>query len=79
LLGHPVLIDEEMPNVAAGAFPIAFGDFSQAYLIVERPGMRLLRDPYSSKPHVLLYSYSRVGGSVSNFEAVKLLRIAASG
>lgn len=64
-----------MPNIDAGAFPIAFGDFSQAYLIVERPGLRLLRDPYSSKPHVLFYAYSRVGGGLANSEAAKLLRV----
>jgi HK97 family phage major capsid protein len=75
LLGHPVLIDEEFPDISAGNYPIAFGDFSQAYLIVERPGLRLLRDPYSSKPSVAVYAYARVGGGLANSEAVKLLRV----
>jgi HK97 family phage major capsid protein len=79
LLGYPVELDEEMPNIAAGTLPIAFGDFAQAYIIVEKPGLRLLRDPYSSKPHVLFYAYSRFGGGLQNGEAVKLLRVAASG
>jgi HK97 family phage major capsid protein len=75
LLGFPVEIDEEMPPVEAGSLPIALGDFAQAYVIVERPGLRLLRDPYSDKPHVLFYAYSRIGGGVANSEAVKLLRV----
>lgn len=79
LLGYPVELDEEMPNVQAGAFPIAFGDFQAAYTIVEKPGVRLLRDPYSSKPNVLFYAYGRIGGGLANGEAIKLLRVAASG
>lgn len=79
LLGFPVELDEEMPDVGAGNLPIAFGDFAQAYLIVEKPGVRLLRDPYSAKPNVHFYAYGRVGGGVQNGEAVKLLRVAESG
>lgn len=75
LLGHPVHLDEEMPDVGANAFPIAFGDFRQAYLIVDRPGIRLLRDPYTNKPYVHFYVYGRVGGGVQNFEAFKLLKV----
>ena len=77
LLGFPVEIDEEMPAIGANSLSIAFGDFSQAYIIVDRPGIRLLRDPYSAKPYVLFYSYRRVGGQVQNSEAYKLLRFAA--
>ncbi len=77
LLGHPVVEVEDMPGVAANAFPIAFGDFKRGYLIVDRAGIRILRDPYSAKPFVLFYVTKRVGGGVRNFEAIKLLRIAA--
>ncbi|MFM2044711.1 MAG: hypothetical protein RLY86_3287 [Pseudomonadota bacterium] len=78
LLGFPVELDEEMPNIGAGSLSIAFGDFNQAYIIVEKPGVRSLRDPYSSKPNVLFYAYRRVGGGLQNGEAVKLLKFSAS-
>jgi HK97 family phage major capsid protein len=78
LLGFPVDLDEEFPNVGSNTFPIAFGDFQQAYIVVEKPGLRLLRDPYSSKPNVLFYAYRRVGGGLLNSEAVKLLKVAGS-
>ncbi|OYW98016.1 MAG: hypothetical protein B7Z12_20620, partial [Caulobacter vibrioides] len=55
-----------------------FGDFEKGYLIVDRAGVRVLRDPYSAKPHVLFYTTKRVGGGVQNFDAVKLLKFAAS-
>lgn len=77
LLGFPVHLDEEMPDIAAGAFPIAFGDFQEAYLIVDRHGLRLLRDPFTDKPNVRFYTYKRTGGALSNSEAVKLLKISA--
>lgn len=77
LLGYPVHLDEEMPVLATGSLSIAFGDFQQAYTIIERPGLKLLHDPYTSKPHVLMYAYRRVGGALSNSEAVKLLKFAA--
>jgi HK97 family phage major capsid protein len=77
LLGYPVLIAEDMPDVGADAFPIAFGDFGQGYTIAERPDLRVLRDPFSAKPHVLFYATKRVGGDVSDFAAIKLLRCAA--
>lgn len=75
LLGHPVELAEDMPDVEANALPIAFGDFMAGYTIVERHGDRLLRDPFTAKPHVLFYTYRRVGGDVSNSEAIKLLKI----
>ena len=78
LLGRPVEIDENFPAVEAGALPIAFGDFSQAYTIVDRLGLRSLRDPFTDKPNVLFYQYKRVGGGLSNSEAVKVLKVAAS-
>lgn len=77
LLGYPVLVAEDMPDIAAGTHPIAFGNFARGYTIAERPDLRVLRDPFSAKPHVLFYASKRVGGAVSDFAAIKLLRIAA--
>lgn len=76
-LGKPVLTDDNMPAVEAGAFPIAFGNFQRAYTIIDRQGVRVLRDPYTNKPFVGFYTTKRVGGGVTNFEAVKLLKVAA--
>lgn len=78
LCGFPVEIDEEMQDLGANAFPIAFGDFRQAYVVVRKPGIRFLRDPFTAKPKVLFYAYRRVGGGVQNWEAVKLLKCAES-
>ena len=78
LLGYPVLIAEDMPDAAAGANAIAFGDFAAGYTVAERPDLRVLRDPFSAKPHVLFYATKRVGGDVSDFAAIKLLKFASS-
>ena len=78
LLGYPVEIDEGMPDIAAGAYPIAFGDFRRGYLINDRFGVRILRDPYTSKPFVNFYTTQRVGAGVLDPKAIRLLRIAAS-
>ncbi|MAC81247.1 MAG: phage major capsid protein [Rhodobacteraceae bacterium] len=78
LLGYPVLIAEDMPDVASGAYALAFGDFAAGYTIAERPDLRILRDPFSAKPHVLFYATKRVGGDVSDFAAIKLLKFATS-
>ena len=77
LLGYPVAESEDMPDIAADAMAIAFGDFSRGYLIVDRAGIRVLRDPYSAKPYVLFYTTKRVGGGVQDFEAIKLLKFGA--
>lgn len=74
LLGYPVTEMEDMADVGDGAYPVAFADFRSAYLIVDRIGIRVLRDPYSSKPYVLFYTTKRVGGGIQNFEAIKLLK-----
>jgi HK97 family phage major capsid protein len=74
LLGYPVEFDENMPNVGAPATPIAFGNFKLGYTIVERPGLKMLRDPYTNKPNVMFYAYRRVGGDVSNSDTIKLLK-----
>jgi HK97 family phage major capsid protein len=78
LMGYPVLIAEDMPDIASNAYAIAFGDFHNGYTIAERPDMRVLRDPFSAKPHVLFYASKRVGGDVSDFAAIKLLKFAIS-
>jgi HK97 family phage major capsid protein len=76
LLGYPVELSEDMPAIGAGTLSIAFGNFSKAYTIVRRPGIRFLPDPYTDKPNVRLYAFERVGGGVHNFEALKLLSFA---
>ncbi|CAN5208407.1 phage major capsid protein [soil metagenome] len=78
LLGFPVVEAEDMPDIAANSFAVAFGDFGRGYLIVDRLGVRVLRDPSSAKPYVLFYTTKRVGGGVQNFEAIKLMKFAAS-
>jgi len=78
LMGYPVLICEDMPDIAANAYAMAFGDFAAGYTIAERPDLRVLRDPFSAKPHVLFYASKRVGGDVSDYAAIKLLKIAVS-
>ncbi len=75
LLGYPVIEAEDMPDVAAGSFPIAFGNFRNGYLIAERGTTRILRDPYTNKPFVNFYATKRVGGQVLDSEAIKLLKI----
>ena len=77
LLGYPVVESEDMPAIATDSYSVAFGDFRRGYLIVDRVGIRVLRDPYSSKPYVLFYTTKRVGGGVQDFDAIKLLKFAA--
>ncbi|MEO0729318.1 MAG: phage major capsid protein [Pseudomonadota bacterium] len=77
LMGFPVVEAEDMPDIAAGANAIAFGDFRRGYLVVDRVGVRVLRDPFSSKPYVLFYTTKRVGGGVQDFDAIKLMTFAA--
>ena len=74
LLGFPVVLDEEMPDIAANSLSIAFGDMGMSYVIADRHGLKLLRDPFTDKPNVRFYTYKRVGGAVANFEAFKLMR-----
>ena len=78
MLGYPVAISEDMPDVGSNTYPIAFGNWKLFYVIVDKAGIRFLRDPYSDKPNVQFYAYRRVGGGVANSEAVKLLKIATS-
>ncbi|PZQ61852.1 MAG: phage major capsid protein [Sphingomonas taxi] len=78
LLGYPVVEAEDMPDIAANSHSVAFGNFRLGYLIAERSETNVLRDPYSNKPFVTFYATKRVGGCVSNSEAIKLLRFAAA-
>ncbi|MBS1035386.1 phage major capsid protein [Gluconobacter cerinus] len=78
LLNYPVSDMEEMPDVAAGNIAIAFGSFQRAYQIVDRMGIRTLRDPYTNKPYVGFYATKRTGGVVLDTRAVKFLKIAST-
>ncbi len=77
LLGYPVRLADDMPVVAADALAVAFGDFREAYTIVDRLGIRILRDAFTAKPFVKFYTTKRVGGDVVNFEAIKIQKVAA--
>lgn len=77
LLGHSIRRADDMPAVGAGALPVAFGDFRAGYTVVDRLGIRVLRDPYSSKPFVEFYTRARVGGDVVDFEAFALQVVSA--
>ena len=77
LLGKPIVFADDMPAVAANALSIAYGDFGKGYTIVDRIGIRVLRDPYTSKPYIKFYTTKRVGGAVTNFEAIKIQKLAA--
>ncbi len=74
LMGFPLVESEDMPDVAPNSLSIAFGDFKRGYLVVDRQGVNVLRDPYTAKPYVLFYTTKRVGGGVQNYEAIKLLK-----
>lgn len=78
ILQKPVVTDDNMPAVGANAYPVAFGDFRRGYLIVDRMGIRVLRNPYKANGKVAFYTTKRVGGGVANFEAIKLMKIATS-
>lgn len=77
ILGYPVVADENMPDVAENSLPIAFGDFRRGYVINDRAGVRVLRDPYTSKPFVSFYTTKRVGGGVLDPRALRFLKVAA--
>lgn len=77
LLGIPAMQAADMPVPATDSLSVAVGDFAQAYQIVDRTGVRILRDPFTDKPFVKFYTTKRVGGDVVNFEAVKLLKLAS--
>lgn len=78
LLGYPVRIDQYIPAITTGSLSLAFGDFREAYTIVDRIGVRTLRDPYTAKPYIRFYSTKRTGAGAVNTEAVKFLKFAAA-
>lgn len=78
LLGYPVAEDPFMQDIGANSFPVAFGNWKRAYTIVDRSEMRLLRDPYTKKGWGRFYFTKRVGGAVTDFDAIKLLKIATT-
>lgn len=78
LMNFPVVESEDMPDIGTDSYSLVFGDFARGYLIVDRVGVRVLRDPYSAKPYVLFYTTKRVGGGVQNFEALKLMKFGVS-
>ena len=78
LMNFPLVEAEDMPDVAAGSTAIAFGNFERGYLIVDRIGVRVLRDPYSAKPYILYYTTKRVGGGIQDFDAIKFLKFDVS-
>lgn len=77
LLGYGIVENEDMPDVAADAYAVLFGDFRRAYTIVDRIGTRVLRDPYTNKPNVGFYTTKRVGGMLTDSQAVKVLTLSA--
>lgn len=77
LLGKPVHFANDMPAAAADSLSIAYGDFRQGYLIVDRIGIRVLRDPFTTKGQIKFYTTKRVGGGVQQFQAIKLQKLAS--
>lgn len=78
LLGAPVLLMDDLPAVADGAVPVIYGDFREGYKILDKIGIRLIRDPYTTKGYVKFYTTKRTGGGVVNFQAIKRLKITAA-
>jgi len=78
LMNYRIVESEDMPDIGTDSYSIAFGDFQRGYLIVDRVGLRVLRDPYSAKPYVLFYTTKRVGGGIQDFDALKLLKFGVS-
>ena len=75
-LGRPVYMAPDLPaSIVASGDHVIYGDFKAGYQIVDRFGIRVLRDPYTAKPYVLFYTTKRVGGGVKDFNALKVLRI----
>lgn len=75
LHGYGIAEDENMPDIAANSLPLMFGDFRRGYLIIDRMGIRVLRDPYTKKPYVLFYTTKRVGGGVQNPECLRAMKV----
>lgn len=78
IAGFPVVRMEDISALATNSYSLAFGDLAQTYQIVDRQGIRVLRDPYTAKPYIKFYTTKRVGGGVVNFEAIKLMKFGVS-
>ncbi|MFD0915870.1 phage major capsid protein [Pseudahrensia aquimaris] len=78
LMGFAVVEAEDMPDIATDETSIAFGDFRRGYLVVDRTGVSVLRDPYSAKPYVMFYTTKRIGGGIQDFDAIKLVKFGAA-
>ena len=78
LMGFPVVEAEDMPDIDNNSLSIAFGDFRRGYLVVDRTGVNVLRDPYTNKPYVMFYTTKRVGGGIQDYDAIKLIKFGAS-
>lgn len=78
IMGYPVARMEDVPAKASNSYSLAFGNLREAYQIVDRQGIRVLRDPFTAKPYVKFYTTKRVGGGVVNFEAIKLMKFGTS-
>ena len=76
LLGKPVIFASDMPVSQADSLSVAYGDFRRGYTILDGIGVRVIRDPYTAKPYVKYYTTKRVGGDVTNYQAIKLLKLA---
>lgn len=74
-MGYPIIENENMPNVATGEVPIVFADFRAGYVVVDKLGTSILRDPYSNKPYVMFYTTRRVGGGIQDFHAFRAIKI----
>lgn len=77
LVGYGIAENEQMPDIAADAKAIAFGNFKRGYTIVDRTGTRVLRDPYTNKPFVGFYTTKRTGGMLTDSQAIKIMQIGA--
>lgn len=78
IVGKPVHTDDNMPAIGAGTYPIAFADWKRAYTIIDRPGIQVLRDALTEKPHVMFYTRKYVGGGLGHYEPIKLMKMAVS-
>lgn len=78
LFGFPIVTMEDMPDLSSDSYSIAFGNFGVGYQIVDRQGIRVLRDPFTSKPYIKMYTTKRVGGDVIDYDAIKLMKFATS-
>lgn len=77
LIGYPITMAEDMPAIATGSLSLSLGNFTIGYQIVDRLGIRVLRDPYTDKPYVKFYTTKRTGGAVVNFESIKFIQFSA--